>query len=129
MNEQVTNPQGRVSQTITVDAQLESGGSESVEVKPLRVSQFPRAFELHDREDEAGLVELTTGRHPGWASLLSIDSYNDLVAALYTVNASGFFAYAGRRTANRVIKVAFAEQFRSQSRGSITSQTSGRAQA
>lgn len=110
----------------TIEVTLEAGGTESVEVKPLKVSQFPTAFSAHDAEDEARLVELTCGRHPGWASLLSIESYNDLVGALYEVNAAGFFAYAGRRTASRAVKAAFVDQLRGQSRGPNTSQTSGR---
>lgn len=95
-------------------------------MREIKVSQFPMAFAAHDTEDEARLVEITTGRHPGWASLLSVESYNELVSALYEVNATGFFAYAGRRTASRAVKAAFAEQVRAQSRGPNTSPTSGR---
>lgn len=109
---------------VTVTLQL--GGTEDVEVKQLTVSQFPQAFDAYEREDEQRLVEMACGRPPRWCDTVSVDSYGDLVSALYETNATGFFAYAGRRSIQRASRLAVVEQIRTASVGSISSRNSQR---
>jgi hypothetical protein len=108
---------------ITVSFEL--GEPQAVTVRPLKVSQFPSAFQAFDAEDELRLVELSTGMHAGWAATVSVDSYGELVNAMLEVNGTGFFAYAGRRMMFRSTKAA-QENPRSASNGRNTSPTSAR---
>lgn len=110
----------------TINATFEGGTSEAVTVKPLKVAQFPAAFTAYEQEDELRLVELSTGMHTGWAKTLTVESYGEIVAAVYEVNGSGFFGYAGRRAMLRSTRTVIPGQMRGESTGSTTSPTSGR---
>lgn len=112
----------------TIKATFEGGASEDIKVSPLKVAQFPSAFEAFEKEDELRLVELSTGMHPGWAKTLTVDSYTEIVAAVYEVNGSGFFGYAGRRAVLRSTRHAASGQARGESAGLSTSPTSQRGQ-
>lgn len=109
-----------------IKATFEGGASEDIKVSPLKVAQFPSAFSAYEQEDELRLVELSTGMHPGWAKTLTVESYGEIVAAVYEVNGSGFFGYAGRRAMLRSTRNVSPGQMRGESTGSTTSPTSGR---
>jgi|GEM_PF-6254545 len=96
---------------VTVTLQL--GGTENVDVKQITVSQFQAAFRAYESEDEMRLVELSTGQHPKWCDTLSVESYEELVRVMNAVNASGFFAYAVRLSANRAARQAMADIIKS----------------
>jgi len=113
----------------TIKATFEGGASEDIKVSPLKVSQFPTAFSAYEQEDELRLVELSTGMHPGWAKTLTVDSYNEIVSAVYEVNGSGFFGYAGRRSMLRSARSKTPGQMLGELAGQNTSPTSGRGQA
>lgn len=109
-----------MSESRTIKATFEGGASEQVKVSPLKVAQFPSAFEAFEKEDELRLVELSTGMHPGWAKTLTVDSYTEIVTAVYEVNGSGFFGYAGRRAMFRSTRNVTPGQLRGESIGSTT---------
>lgn len=112
----------------TIKATFEGGASEDIKVSPLKVAQFPSAFQAFEQEDELRLVELSTGMHPGWAKTLTVDSYTEIVAAVYEVNGPGFFGYAGRRAVLRSTRSGTPGKLRGESDGSTTSPTSQRGQ-
>lgn len=113
----------------TIKVTFEGGASEEVKVQPLKVAQYPTAFSAYEQEDELRLVELSTGMHLGWAKTLTAESYGEVVVAMYEVNGSGFFAYAGRRSMLRAARNKTPSQMLSESAGANMSPISGRGQA
>lgn len=109
--------------SIEVTVSLQLGGTETVNVNQITVSQFPAAYSAYESEDEMRLVEIACGRPPRWCDTVAVESYSELVAALYDVNSTGFFGYAGRRSAMRAVKAEVANKMRGGSPGSTTSRT------
>lgn len=109
--------------SIEVQVSLQLGGTESVAVNQITVSQFPSAYAAYEAEDEMRLVEIACGRPPRWCDTVAVESYGELVGALYEVNGAGFFAYAGRRSAMRAARATVADRMRGASGGSTTLRT------
>lgn len=108
---------------IEFTVQLQLGGTETVTVNQITVAQFPAAYAAYELEDEMRLVEIACSRPPRWCDTVAVDSYAELVGALYDVNGTGFFAYAGRRSAMRAARATVADRMRGASGGSTTSRT------
>lgn len=112
----------------TIKVTFESGATEDIKVSPLKVAQFQTAFAAYEQEDELRLVELSTGTPPGWAKTLTLESYSEVVVAMYELNGPGFFAHAGRRSMLRSARNKMPGQMSSESTGANSSPTSARGQ-
>lgn len=77
-------------------AHFENGTSERVVVPRMKLGKYQACYAAHASGDEFRLLELACDRPGGWAIMLTPDSYDALVLALYQRNAS-FFGFAGRR--------------------------------
>ena len=83
---------------LTVD--LLGGGSRAVTVHQIQISRYNEAFRL--MADELKLVAFATGLTGSELDNIQPEHYELLRAAVWEVNAKGFFAYADRTlTANK----------------------------
>lgn len=76
-------------------ARLRDGTRENVTVRLLAVREFDKWLATID--DEAGRIELVTGKDKGWADGLTPDSHRDLLALAERLNESDFFGWLRRR--------------------------------
>lgn len=108
-----------------IEVQTEDGRTDSVTVRELRVSEYPKALGLYDVDNESGILTLACDRPPGWADTLTPASYSAIAAAFQEVD-QHFFARAVRRQAGRAVReiVVEAAGIRSAGRpGTSTSRT------
>lgn len=84
----------------------ESGAEIDVEIRALKVRDFPAAFAAWERDDEWKLIALSTApQEPalpvGWVQSLTPESYTAAAGAFQSENPA-FFAYCARISGNRV---------------------------
>lgn len=79
-----------------IEVKFENGSSERVVVPRLKLGRYQACYNAHAVNDEFRLLEIACDKPAGWAILLTPDSYDALILALYQRNQS-FFGYAGRR--------------------------------
>jgi len=77
-----------------ITVQLISGETKAILVRQLRVSEYRKAFPLIG--DEIRLVAFASGLTEAELDEIVPEHYELLQAALWEVNAKGFFAYAAR---------------------------------
>ncbi|MDB6017665.1 MAG: hypothetical protein JWR19_2154 [Pedosphaera sp.] len=72
---------------------------ETVPVRQLKIKEYPALLNVQD--DELKMIELYTGKVPGWAEALTPESIEDVVKVGETLNADFFSRWVQRRLARQ----------------------------
>ena len=88
--------------------QTETGTELSVDIRALRVRDFPAAFAAFEREEEWKLIAMATAPQDpplavGWPQTLTADEYTRAAQAFQREN-DAFFGYCARMGQNRAVR-------------------------
>lgn len=99
MQDQQTTAPAPLITSVDFTATKLDGTSETVKIRQLPVSQFPKYSQC--LESEPALIELATDQKPGWSDTLTPESFEAIISKVEEVNGDAFGRWVQRRIARQ----------------------------